>query len=289
MGHTDDWDATFETKPDDDNYGYEIDDYLRELKLAIRERFAVDHYIAVAGTQASHGEHLQISFYAPITKPTYAANKGFLYVKDVDDVLELHFLDEEGNELQITSGGGYKNVTQHYVVIGGSAGFASIVGLDGQIIVGVTDGAPVFATMSGGLTLSKTGVLSGAYPALDYVVGDYQEGIGNTATKSETLTTYQSSDLALIVVRNGTLRIKFDLKSSSTGKHAYGKIYINGEAAGTERDTTSTDYTTYSEDIEVEAGDLIEVYLKAESGYTATAHYLYVYCANPSIAVRTDL
>ena len=45
----------------------------------------------------------QLEFYEPIETPADAANHGFLYLKDVDDVAELHFLDESGNEIQLTS------------------------------------------------------------------------------------------------------------------------------------------------------------------------------------------
>jgi len=85
-----------------------IDDRIREAKAATQERLNVDHYFALTGTQVSNaaaGEHRQISFYAPISTPTYAANKGFLYMKDASDVVELHWLDESDNEVQITSGG----------------------------------------------------------------------------------------------------------------------------------------------------------------------------------------
>jgi len=57
-------------------------------------------------------------------------------------------------------------------------------------------------------------------------------------------------------------RIKFDLKKYDAGtKKAYGRIYRNGAAIGTARETTSTSYTTYSEDIDYwELGDLIQLY-----------------------------
>ncbi len=60
-----------------------------------------------------------------------------------------------------------------------------------------------------------------------------------------------------------TLRIKFDLKSASSSYTAYGRIYRNGVAVGTERSTTSTSFVNYSEDISGwSSGDLIQVYTK---------------------------
>ena len=59
-----------------------------------------------------------------------------------------------------------------------------------------------------------------------------------------------------------TLRIKFDLKYSAYTA-AYGRIYKNGGAIGTERSTSSDTYVTFSEDIEFEEGDTIQLYLKS--------------------------
>ena len=56
-------------------------------------------------------------------------------------------------------------------------------------------------------------------------------------------------------------RIKFDLKTSSAGNLVYGRIYRNGVAVGTERSTSSTTYTPYSEDITGwSPSDLIQLY-----------------------------
>ena len=54
---------------------------------------------------ADDGEHIKVTFHAPIAKPANEANKGFLYIKDVAGVAELHFEDEAGNEIQLTTGG----------------------------------------------------------------------------------------------------------------------------------------------------------------------------------------
>lgn len=64
----------------------------------------------------------------------------------------------------------------------------------------------------------------------------------------------------------GTLRIAFDLKMAPNAfsQTAYGKIYRNGGAVGTERTTTDTsNFTNYSEDISGwSAGDQIQLYTK---------------------------
>jgi hypothetical protein len=67
----------------------------------------------------------------------------------------------------------------------------------------------------------------------------------------------------------GGYRIKFALKSGTGGATSYGKIYKNGVAFGTERTTTSTTYTTYSEDLTVSGGDLIQLYIHGNTVDTA--------------------
>ena len=59
----------------------------------------------------------------------------------------------------------------------------------------------------------------------------------------------------------GIIRVKFDIKAHS-GFTMFGIIYKNGIAIGTERSTTGTSYTTFSEDIRVTIGDYIELYTK---------------------------
>jgi len=59
----------------------------------------------------------------------------------------------------------------------------------------------------------------------------------------------------------GEYRVKFDLKSGQGG--VYGRIYKNGSPFGTERNTTSKTYVTFSEDLIFDEGDLCQLY-----GYT---------------------
>lgn len=70
---------------------------------ALETALAQDHEFSTGGTNS--GEHKQIKLNAPIATPTNAANKMFIYGKDVSSVIEAHILDESGNELQITSAG----------------------------------------------------------------------------------------------------------------------------------------------------------------------------------------
>ena len=60
--------------------------------------------------------------------------------------------------------------------------------------------------------------------------------------------------------RKGILRVKFDIKTNNVTYSSFGRIYINGVAEGTERINATTSYVNYSEDIDVEIGDLVQLY-----------------------------
>lgn len=69
-----------------------------------------------------------------------------------------------------------------------------------------------------------------------------------------------------LLSNDSELRIKFDLASAHITVTAYGRIYKNGVAVGTEQTTTSTSYVTFSEDISnLSAGDLIQLYTKTSA------------------------
>ena len=76
---------------------------------------------------------------------------------------------------------------------------------------------------------------------------------------------------------DGVARIKFDLKSA-TANSAYGQIYINGVAVGTERNVIGSTYQTFTEDIIVQKYDLIQLYVKAGSAsYTTVVRNFRIY------------
>lgn len=80
------------------------DDDIRSNNDALEDAIGRDHKFPTGyGTDA--GEHLQVKFNAPITSPTAVTNKCFVFPKDVAGKVELHFLDEDGNEIQLTSVG----------------------------------------------------------------------------------------------------------------------------------------------------------------------------------------
>lgn len=128
-----------------------------------------------------------------------------------------------------------------------------------------------------------------AKPLIDYAVGDYLL-TGTQADSEETTSINADTKLKeFIIVRDGTLRIKFDMKVD--GDQGRGRIYKNGVAVGSEQLTSSTSYATYSQDISGwSRGDLVQLYARNDSGAANLTYMknfrLYADC--PSIETATN-
>ena len=140
MAYSDTWDSSFEATPAGSDSISVGDDDIRDLKLAVRERMQKDHYWDPAGTDGDHGEHKKVTFHEPISTPANVVDKGFLYTKDVSAKAELHWEDEDGNELQLTSGGKLKSVeviltTQGDLLTHNGSGLSRVaVGSSGEVL-----------------------------------------------------------------------------------------------------------------------------------------------------------
>jgi len=87
-----------------------------------------------------------------------------------------------------------------------------------------------------------------------------------------------------------TYRVKFDLKAQA-GSRVYAKIYKNGSAVGTERETIDTNYATYSEDFTgIVPGDYIQLCVKGfNSSSVGYVRNFRIYAtALTSLSVITD-
>lgn len=76
----------------------------------------------------------------------------------------------------------------------------------------------------------------------------------------------------MVIPRDGTYTVDFDLSDSGGGSIAYGKIYKNGAAFGTEQTRNVGTYQTKSEPLTLSEGDYLDLYLKTNNGtYPALA------------------
>jgi hypothetical protein len=96
------------------------------------------------------------------------------------------------------------------------------------------------------------------------------ESTGEQSTMNSSYTEKKVIGMPANRVRT-TVRVTFTLKGQDAGTAAYGRIYYNGVAVGTEQSVLSTSYATKTEDIEIDHnGGTIELYLKgAGPGKTA--------------------
>lgn len=115
-------------------------------------------------------------------------------------------------------------------------------------------------------------VITGAWEQITTVPGLPPFAAGdviaiNSDTARETDSTAAYIKLKeILIATGGTVRVCFDLKSDLDGANytAFGRIYKNGVAHGTERTEEAMVWTTFSEDLAFVAGDLVQLYAKCE-------------------------
>ena len=98
---TDDWDTD---RSSDSTNATQIDDYINKLATDAEERLKNWVYGFVAGENDGIGGLIYGKFKVQ-TSVTQIANTILLYGKDVSDKCELHAIDEDGDEIQMTEGG----------------------------------------------------------------------------------------------------------------------------------------------------------------------------------------
>lgn len=71
-----------------------------------------------------------------------------------------------------------------------------------------------------------------------------------------------------LIIRSGTLRVSFTLKATNNNSNVYARIYLNGVAKGTNH-TAKLSPITITEDIVVNIGDVIQLFVSASLGVGA--------------------
>ena len=92
----------------------------------------------------------------------------------------------------------------------------------------------------------------------------------------------------ILVKRSGTYRIQFQIRRGFSSGNAFGRIYKNGVAFGTERTTTSNTYVTFTEDLNFSAGDLIQGYTRF-SANVADGAYIRNFRIHGTLIVSTTV
>lgn len=99
--------------------------------------------------------------------------------------------------------------------------------------------------------------------------------VSNSTLKSTTATTMTKLKATQINVY-GIVRVKFDI-SSVNGYLGTLQIYVNGVPRGIVRTSTTSSYVTYTEDIAVEANDVVEIWGKGSSGANVNCNNFIIY------------
>ncbi len=145
-----------------------IDNRIREAKAGWQERLNVDHFFDLTGTQVSDadtGEHRKVLFHAPISSPgTVAENHGQLFIKDVNSKAELHWIDEDEQEIQLTSAGSFNtalaNDTYFTAVDNAGTGTVDLIKADTNDVAVVPDNSQ---TATNAAPTSDTGIVNKKY------------------------------------------------------------------------------------------------------------------------------
>lgn len=162
-----------------------------------------------------------------------------------------------------------------------SANVGGFSGLTKNALYYVSDTAGLISTTPGtitipvGLAISATEIRVidksfGALSAGDNLIGSATTERTSTSDAYEKVKEIECTD-------NGTYRVKFTIRTDNGSDAVYGRIYKNGVAIGTERNTNSTSYVEYSQDIAFSEGDLIQLYIHRSGASSALSNALNIY------------
>lgn len=135
---------------------------------------------------------------------------------------------------------------------------------------------------TGGVGVTLDSVVAKDGEIAEQYLGDIISAAGSILLVSANNEQFSNSDtyekvkeIKLGNIKN-ELRVSFDLKKDNSG-NAYGRIYRNGVAVGTERITSSTSYVNYSEDLSGwSEGDTVELWIHRDSIATAYVQNFHV-------------
>ena len=107
-----------------------------------------------------------------------------------------------------------------------------------------------------------------------YKIGDatlHTHGVPGNSTAGS-YTKVKTITLDTLFKTPSTIRIHFELHSTSGGQ-VYGRLYKNGGAVGTQRNTVSSDWQLYNQDLSFADGDTIELWVYTVGGAGYEVHY----------------
>ena len=154
-------------------------------------------------------------------------------------------------------------------VTGGSISGSFVVDTGGSVVSDdyVADTTGFILNSTGGLEV-WTGTISGTiieYP-LYVSTTNLLYSLDTERRAGDTTDNYTKMKSILVYCR-GQIRTSFALNPTEATT-AYGKIYINGVAEGAEHSKGSEGYQTYTDDVDVVAGDTVELWVRNTGSYS---------------------
>lgn len=215
--------------------------------------------------------------------PVYMGSDGEVYACDGNDLSKLAFIG-----FAVTNGTDANPITvQNHGVVSGFTGLTVgalyYVADDGS--VSSTPGTYLILV---GRAVSATAIMIDKIRESFYILSVSANLMASADTEKRSSGGTYTKQKEIAIYRYGKINVKFSIKMAGGGT-AYGRIYINGAAVGTERSTGSTSYVEYSEDLEVKAGDLVQIYTKNVSDYVDVANFRIYANLTPYISNRVTL
>lgn len=224
------------------------DDRIREMKTQIRQVIAVDHIMSASGNGATWGFHNKVTLYSQAADPDAVADSLVLFTKDVAGKSELHFIDEDSNTMQLTSGGKFIGGMEGEVRMWKGllsaipAGWEIDTGLVGKFVRGINTGATNPGTTGGAdtKTLAETNLPSHRHTIThDHGSHTHNASHGHTTwnTNSGTGSHYHS----FAIGGNNPVGYVYNIQGGTTSPYYIGYVFFINEAFNLGSRNTNTD------------------------------------------------
>lgn len=172
-------------------------------------------------------------------------------------------------------------------VVGGFSGLTIGANYYVSDTVGTISTTPGTLQIPVGIAVSATEILIVNQPSGGLITGASAFTIASADTERTDVTGTYTKKKEIEVAEGGTYRVVFDIRTDNVADAAYGRVYKNGSAFGTEQSTNSATYVTKTEDLAFVPGDLIQLYIHRSGTSTAlTQNFrLSLYGRNPTLVV----
>jgi hypothetical protein len=179
-----------------------------------------------------------------------AQDENFVYAEEL--MAETSLVKNGGTSKTLTGSWLYMRVLHKAAVAGVQGKTSCIISGSGGLEISADLVALLYAAGGGPYALSD-----------DILVADDAEVSGD----HDGYTKIKEIDLGYL---SGTIRISFDLKCAS-GHWVHGCIYKNGVALSDEHNINDTSYFTYTDELALAKGDLVQLYIfNSDAGFPAS-------------------